>query len=192
MRLRAEEGFTLPELLVVLALLPVVLVALLGALDTSAQIAPRTVNHAAAVGEAGNGLSRAIREIRQAYRVLGTTPNTITFLRLVNGVDTQVTIACDVTSTAVDEHGAALRRCVRTSAPVGTALPSPTRGTVLVDHLLNGSATDPVFTYTPTPIAPTFVAMEVRVPSRGEGTGGRSHPITIDDGTLLRNNALGT
>lgn len=191
MRLRAEDGFTLPELLVVLALLPVVLIALFSVLDTSAQIAPRNVNYAAAVGESGSGLSLAIREIRQAYRVVGTTPNSITFLRVVNGVDTQVSISCSVASTAVDDTGAALRRCVRTSAKVGTALPSPNRGTILVDHLVNGTDGDPVFAYTPSPIAPTFVQMQIQVPSRGDATTGPSHPITLDDGTLLRNNALG-
>jgi prepilin-type N-terminal cleavage/methylation domain-containing protein len=193
MRLRGEEdGFTLVELLVVLALLPVVLIALFGALDTSAKLAPRTIDYADAVGQSGNGLSRAIREIRQAYRVLGTTPNSITFLRVINGVDTQVSISCGVSSTTLDDQGVALRRCVRTSARVGTALPSPAVGSILVDRLINGTATDPVFAYTPDPISPTFVAMVVRVPSRGEARTGAFYPITIDDGTLLRNNALGS
>ncbi|MCW2991915.1 MAG: hypothetical protein JWM73_2509 [Solirubrobacterales bacterium] len=193
MRLRGEEdGFTLIELVMVLALLPVVLIALLSALDTSAKLAPSTVNYADAVEQSGNGLSLAIREIRQAYRVIGTTPNSMTFLRVVKGVDTQVSISCGVSSTTLDDSGAPLHRCVRTSAPVGTALPSPVTGKILVDRLMNGTATDPVFDYTPDAIAPTFVQMVVRVPSRGEGRTGASHPITIDDGTLLRNNAMGT
>jgi hypothetical protein len=174
------------------AILPIALLALLKTLDTSAQLAPRSVQYATVVGEAGSGFSHAMREIRQAYRVVGTTPNSMTFYAVVNGADTQVSIACDIASPAVDESGAAYRRCVRTSAAVGAALPSPTRGRVLIDRVVNGTADDPVFTYTPNPISPTFVHMQVQVPSRGEGSKGLTHPITIDNGTLLRNNALGS
>lgn len=192
-RLAAQAGFTLPELLVVVAMVPFVLLAALSTLDTGAKIAPRNVQYSDAVGEVGGGLSRAIREIRQAYRVIGTTPNAITFLVVANGVDTQVTINCGVTSSATDAGGGALRRCVRTSATVGATMPSPTTGAILVDRLTNGTADDPVFDYSPDAIAPTFVHMTVSVPSRGEGRADTiSHPIVVDDGTLLRNNALGS
>lgn len=189
--MRAEHGFTLPEVLVVLAVLPLVLIALLKALDTTSQLAPRSVAYADAVGEAGTGLSRAIRDIRQAYRVLGSTPNSLTFQAVIGGTDTQVHIACDVASPATDDSGAAYRRCVRSTAAVGGTLPAPGVGTVLVDRLVNGSLDDPVFTFTPDPISPSFVRMQVRVPSRGEGNAGFTHPITIDNGTLLRNSILG-
>jgi prepilin-type N-terminal cleavage/methylation domain-containing protein len=189
---RGQEGFTLPELLVVIAILPIVLVALLTAVDTSAKLAPRTVEYANAVEEAGGGLARAVRELRQTYRVVGTTPNSVTFLTAVSGTETQVNITCGVDSTEM-EAGVPLKRCVRTTAPVGSALPAPVTGAVLIDRMLNGTAEDPVFQYSPNPIHPTFVRMLVKVPSRGEGSQGtRLHPITIDDGTLLRNNALGT
>jgi len=189
--MRGEQGFTLPEVLVVLALLPVVLLALLKTLDTSAQLAPRTVLYADAVGQAGSGLSRAIRDIRQAYRVVGSTPNSITFRAVIAGTDTLVNIACDVPSPARDDSGASYRRCVRTSAAAGGVLPAPGTGTVLLDRLLNGTLEAPVFSFSPDPISPTFVGMQVRVPSRGEGKAGLVHPITIDNGTQLRNNLLG-
>lgn len=188
MRPGGEDGFTLIELLVVLALLPVVLVALFAALDTTAKLAPRTITYAQAVGEAGNGLSRAMREIRQTYRVLGTTPNSMTFLTAPAGVATQVSISCSV--AAGSAAGVPLRRCVRTAAPVGTALPSPAVGTVLVNGIANGTDDDPVFEYTPDGINPTYVRMLIKVPPGRDNP--RVHPITIDDGTLLRNNALGS
>ena len=191
-RLRAEHGFTLPELLMGMAILPVVLVALLSALDTSAQLAPRSVQYASAVSDSGAGVSLAIRDVRQAYRIVGTTPNSLTLYAQINGTDTQVNISCDVPSPATDDSGTSYRRCVRSTAAVGAALPSPATGTVLVDRIINGTLDDPVFTYTPDAIVPTFVAMEVRVPSRGEGKAGFTHPITIDNGTLLRNNILGS
>lgn len=193
MRWRGQEGYTLPELMVVLAIVPVVLLALLSALDTTAKVAPRTIEYAGAVGDTGNGLSRAIQEIRQATRVIATTPNSMTFMTSAGGVDTQVSISCSVTSTFAQPDGTALRRCVRTFAPAGSALPSPGAGQILVDRVVNGTAEDPVFEFTPNAISPTYVRMLVRVPPRGEGhDGARAHPITIDDGTLLRNATFGT
>jgi prepilin-type N-terminal cleavage/methylation domain-containing protein len=192
MRLRAQDGFTLPEVMFALAILPFVLVALLKALDTGAQLGPRSVQYASAVHDAGSGVSRAIRDVRQAYRIVGTTPNAITFLAVINGTDTQVNISCDVASPAGAPSGTGYRRCVRTTAATGAVLPSPVTGTVLVDRVINGTLADPVFDYTPTAIAPTFVGMTVRVPSQGEGKAGFTHPITIDNGTLLRNNVLGS
>ena len=55
------------------------------------------------------------------------------------------------------------------------SLPSPATGQVLVDRLINGTSADPVFDFTPDPIAPTFVRMLVKVPSRGEGAQGFTH-----------------
>jgi prepilin-type N-terminal cleavage/methylation domain-containing protein len=192
MRLRGQEGFTLPELLVVLAILPVVVIALWSALDTTNKLAPRSVEHAHAVEDAGNGLSRAIREIRQSFLVLGTTPNSITFMTASAGVQRTVHINCSTPSTD-PEAGGTLRRCVRTSVAPGGALPDPDTGTVLIDRVINGTAEAPVFEFTPNAIHPTFVRMLVQVPARGEGKAGtRTQPITLDDGTLLRNNALGS
>jgi prepilin-type N-terminal cleavage/methylation domain-containing protein len=192
MRARDEEGFTLVEVMVVLTILPLVLVALFKVLDTGSQIGPRTVEYANAVEQAGSGVSRTIRDVRQAYRIVGTTPNSITFLAVVNGTDTQVNISCDIASTATAPAGSSYRRCVKTTAAAGASLPSPVTGTVLVDRVINGTLTDPVFVYSPSAINPTFVAVKVRVPSQGEGKAGFTHPITIDNGTLLRNNTLGS
>jgi len=190
-RLRAQDGFTLPELLVVLAMLPFVALALFKTLDTTSQLAPRSAEYANAVQQAGSGVSLTMRDIRQAYRILGTTPNSVTFLAVLNGVDQKVNISCDITSTAKDDSGQFLRRCVKTTAtPTGT-LPSPAVGQILIDRLIDGTATAPVFTYSPDEIVPTFVRMLVQVPSRGEGQKGFTHPITIDNGTELRNNLVG-
>lgn len=193
MRVRGQEGFTLPELLVVLAILPIVVTALLSALDTTSQLAPRTVEHSQAVGEAGAGMSRAIREVRRTHRVLSTTPNSMHFLVESSSGTTQVSISCAIPSPAVDPAGLPLRRCVRTSAPAGSALPAPSAGEVLIDRVLNGTDAEPVFRYAPDPIIPTYVRMTIKVPPSGEGRAGtRTVPIVIEDGALLRNNALGT
>lgn len=192
-RLAAEDGFTLPELLVVIALLPIVLVAMFNMLDTSTKLVPRGVDYAHAVDDAGVGSARILGELRQAQRIIGTTPNSVTFVVPIRGVSTQVNLSCDVTGATPSGSTVPYRRCVRTSAPVGTALPDPTKGDVVIDRLLNGTADDPVFTYTPDAIFPKYVRLLVRVPSQGEGSGGGvTHPIVIDNGTLLRNATLGT
>jgi prepilin-type N-terminal cleavage/methylation domain-containing protein len=191
-RLRAEDGFTLPELLVVVALVPLVLVAMLKMLDTTTQLAPRSAQYASAVQEAGSGVSRIVRDLRQAYRIVGTTPNEITFNAAIGGTDTFVGIYCDVSAPAA--YGVAAgtyRRCVRVTAPTGSALPAPSTGSVVVDRLLNGTGADPVFDFSPDAINPTYVDVTVRLPSQGEGNAGFTHTITINNGTLLRNTILG-
>src|SRR3954463_2254338 len=94
-RLRAEDGFTLPALLVVMALLPIVALSLFKTLDTTAKLAPRSAEYASAVQQAGSGVGLTMRDIRQAYRILGTTPNSVTFLAVLNGVDQKVNVSCN-------------------------------------------------------------------------------------------------
>ena len=191
-RLRAQDGFTLPELLVVMALLPIIALALMNMLDTTAKLAPKSTEFANAVQEGGTGVSLAMRDVRQAYRIAGTTPNSITFYANINGADIRENISCDIPSTARDTNGALLRRCVKTTAAANAALPSPATGQILVDRVSNGTSADPVFHYSPDPISPTFVRMLIKVPARGEDNDGFSHTITIDNGTELRNNQLGS
>src|SRR4051812_46224417 len=146
-RLRAQDGFSLPELLVVMAMLPFVSLALFKTLDTTSKLAPRSAQYANAIQQAGTGVSLAMRDVRQAYRILGTTPNSVTFLAVLSGVDQKVNVSCDITSTAKDDAGQFLRRCVKTTAAPNAALPSPATGQILVDRLINGTSADPVFAF---------------------------------------------
>jgi prepilin-type N-terminal cleavage/methylation domain-containing protein len=191
-RMRMQDGFTLPELLVVLAILPLVMVGLLSALDTTTQIAPRSAEYAIAVSEGGNGVSRMIRDLRQAYRILGSTPNEVTFDANIEGTDTVIGLYCDVPAPAIGTVPAGTyRRCVRVTAAASATLPAPSTGTVVLDRVLNGTAADPVFSFSPDAIAPTYIGVQVKLPSRGEGNAGLTHSITINNGTELRNAVLG-
>lgn len=191
--MRSEEGFTLVETLVVALVLPIVLGAILMALDTAARVTPKSMEYSSAVQESGDGASRIMRELRQAYRIVGTTPNSITFLAVLGGVDQQIAISCDVPypAAAGNPYAAGYRRCVRVGAPVGQPLPDVSAGRVEVDRLLNGTLAAPVFTYSPSPIMPTYVRASFQVAARGERADGQSHTISIDNGTRLRNNDLG-
>jgi prepilin-type N-terminal cleavage/methylation domain-containing protein len=192
-RVRGEDGFSLIEVLVVALLLPVVLLATLNVLDTGAKVAPKSIEYANAVQEAGTGVSRMMRELRQAYRIVGTTANSVTFDGVFAGVDQRVSIQCDVPypTTTGNPHAGDYRRCLRVSAPTGTALPDISTGTVEVDRVLNGTVAQPVFTFTPDAIAPSYINVHLQLAARGEASAGLNHEITIDNGTLLRNNVLG-
>jgi prepilin-type N-terminal cleavage/methylation domain-containing protein len=184
---RREEGFSLVELLVVMTMLPIVLGATLMALDTGAKIAPKTIEYGNAVRGADAGVSRMVRELRQAYRVVGATPNAITFDAVYKGVDQRVSYQCDV-----DEPGGRdLRRCVRVAVAQGGALPALSTGMVVVDQLVNGTIADPVFSFAPNAITPGYVGVRALVAAKGERTAGQLHTMTITNGALLRNNVLG-
>jgi prepilin-type N-terminal cleavage/methylation domain-containing protein len=184
---RREEGFSLVELLVVMTMLPIVLGATLMALDTGAKIAPKTIEYGNAVRGADAGVSRMVRELRQSYRIVGATPNAITFDGVYKGVDQRVSYQCDV-----DEPGGRdLRRCVRVAVAQGGTLPALSTGTVVVDQLVNGTLADPVFDLMPDPINPNYVGVRALVASNGERKDGLRHAITITNGALLRNNVLG-
>lgn len=191
--MRSEEGFTLVETLVVALVLPIVLGAILMALDTAARVTPKSVEYSSAVQESGDGASRIMRELRQAYRIVGTTPNSITFLAVLGGVDQQIAISCDVPypSAAGNPFAGGYRRCVRVGAPIGQPLPAASTGRVEVDRLLNGTLAAPVFSYSPNAIMPTYVRASFQVAARGERGDGQNHTISIDNGTRLRNNDLG-
>lgn len=191
-RLRAQDGFTLPELLLVVALVPIVLIGALRMLDTSARLVPQNVEYANAIQDAGAGAARIARDLRSAYRIVGTTPNSVTFFAYLNGVNTQINISCDIPGSAPPGSGLTYRRCVRTTAAAGATLGAPGSGQVVVDRVLNGTAEDPVFAFSPDPIYPTYVGLRLRVPSRGESADGFTHPIAIDNGALLRNATVGT
>lgn len=175
-------------------LLPVVVLAMLSVLDTGASLTPSAVEYSHAVQEASVGLQRMTREVREAYNVLGTTPNSIDFQATINGVDEHIFYECDepYPTTAANPYSGSYHRCLRVSAPTGSALPSIAGGAVIVDRLLNGTPTSPVFSYTPDPISPTYVQAQIQVPARGALASGPSHAITLAAGTQLRNNSLGT
>jgi len=194
LRLAGEEGgFSTVELLVVAAMLPVVLMAVLKPLDTASKLSPRAVEYTHAVTDGRVGLQQMVREIRQAYQILGTTPNSIWFRTAINGDDEQIFYECDepYPASRSNPYASSYHRCLRVAAPSSGSLPSIAGGAVVVDRLVNGTSTDPVFTFTPDGITPTYVEAQVKLPARGELAVGLTHTITLDDGAYLRNNALG-
>ncbi len=184
---RGEDGFTLVELLVVILLLTVVAGALMGPLTLSQRIENRDSNYAAAQRQARTGLDSMVSQIRQAWVILSTDPNAVEMNVNLNGVATHVLYECDI-----PQPGSALyRECVRVQSAVGASLPSLASGTVVLTNLTNGTSADPVFSFTPDPISPYYMAATIKVPASNGLAGGQNHSIVFSVGTLMRNQNVG-
>jgi hypothetical protein len=81
---------------------------------------------------------------------------------------------------------------VRLQAAAGAALPPLSAGVVVLTNVTNGTLADPVFTFTPNGVSPTYVTARIKVPASGGTNGGLTHSIVLSDGVLLRNQAVGS
>jgi prepilin-type N-terminal cleavage/methylation domain-containing protein len=185
-RLAAERGFTIFEVLVAAVLFAIVLGALLEPLEVSQRTQVRDINYAYAQQEERTGLDSMVSQIRQAYAVLSTTSNAIEINVNLNGVAEHVYYECDI-----PQSGTSYQECVRTQAAAGAALPPTTSGTVVLRNLTNGTAVDPVFTFSPDPINPYYLTATIKVPASGATNGGLTHSIVFSDGVLMRNQNIG-
>jgi prepilin-type N-terminal cleavage/methylation domain-containing protein len=195
------SGFTLTELLAVLAILPLVMIAVLSLSEVTTTVGADDGERSVWASDVAGGEQRMTRELRQAYAVLApvapaTSSNLVDVLVRVPQADgstpvpRRVIYRCDVVVT-----GTSYRRCLRyefaasSGAPAGTP-PAGTVGTTYVDRLTNGTATDPVFHdffYPSGASRPTYIAVTVRVPATGERARSTGAVATYDDGFLLRN-----
>jgi len=175
-RLRREEGFTLIESLVVCLSLVVVVGAILGLVDLAESLAPNDRERAHAVRDGETGMSRMVRELRQAYDVT-VTDWQVDAKIVLNGVDTTVRFKCDTPSGAY-------KKCVRQVIGGGTPVAE-----LLVDRVANAAAR-PVFAATTRAgeTAPSYVRAVVELPARGERTTGPGdYRVVLEDGFYLRN-----
>ena len=184
-----QSGLALVEVLVTIAIFSFVLVAVLGLLDRGAESAPKDQERSVAIREVQSGLARMVRELRQAYRVVGTSPSSMRILmriRKSDGTPVNRLVEYDCGLTVA-------RQCIRREALPGELL--PTTGEVVIDRLLNGTSTErPVFSFDQNAdsVTPTYVAVRVEVPGSGERGRGFSHSVVLEDGFYARNMNLGS
>lgn len=196
---RSSDGFSLVELLVAMALFIVVLGAAANVLYTGQKSASTDTENSTSQAEAQAQLDRMIRDLRQGTEVVTQNANQMTVL--VNG--SQVSYKCDT----ADPTWTSYRACYKLTAASGATLPSPSASNVVVRRLTNGTTAAPVFTYTlptvddandsddeasdtnntPDALSPTYVAVQVKFPAKGENATGRSRTIQLDSGFALRN-----
>lgn len=192
-RLASESGFTLIEVLVVAAILAAVLTATLAPFEFEQKQTTKNVEYTRSVSDASTGLQNMMRELRQAYRVNSTTPNSVDFNAVINSSDLEIYYACDEPyPNNGNAHWKEYRRCLRVSATTGSALPPISKGAIVIDRLVNGTSSAPVFTFKDSSGAintthPSYVEATIRVPSRGSLNNGLNHNIELSNGTAIPN-----
>ena len=179
--LRQESGYSLIELLVAMSLSMLVLGAVLGLLEAFARAVPKETERAHVINEAQVGLDRMVRELRQAYQVVGRTPDMLHVRLQRGGQLREVVYSCSEPHPTMK----GLYRCLRWEINGGTPGPKA----VVVDRTLNGPsvALDKRPFRQPQPTNPSWNTVTVSVPASGERVSGYGHAVTLSDGFHMRN-----
>ena len=186
-RLRREGGIGLIELLMVMFLFVFVMVAAMSVMDTGQRYGPRDTERAAVIREQQVSLERMVRELRQAYQVLGTSSRSMEVLVRVrrNGTHLNLHVGYYCNEEAPGT-------CIRKETTIGQPLPAT--GRVVIDRVLNwSSGTQPVFDFPDDAtggIAPQYVTVRVEVPAKGTRSDGFKHKLTLEDGFFSRNTKI--
>lgn len=183
-RLQEERGVGLIELVTVMALFMFVMAAALSVMESGERVGPKDTERANAMQEQRAGLLRMVRELRQAYQVLGTTERSMEVLVRVYRNDTHQNL--HVAYSCNDE---APGKCIRKETAIGQPLPQD--GEVVIDRVLNWATPDPpVFDFPDDPsngIRPEYVTVNVQVPAKGGRENGYGNRLTLEDGFFARN-----
>ncbi len=185
-RFRAEQGYTLIEVLVVLSILSAVAGLLMAPLVLGQREQTRDANYAFAQQDARNGLDAMVSQIRQATSIISSGPNFVEMTVTLGGVAEHVLYECDI-----PQPGTAYRECMRAQSAAGSPLPPLTGAAVGLTNLTNGTVSSPVFSFGPDPIAPYYMTATVSIPASDGAAGGLSHSIVLSDGALMRNENVG-
>lgn len=178
-RARADAGFTIVELLVSMALALMLGFSGLMLLEAAVPHTDRELQREVAVGEARGGLERMIRDIRNADSVNATSATMIDVNTPTPSGPRRVVYQCNAAFQAV-----AFRQCTRYTGTVGGIVGD---GTVVVERLINGTTSQPVFTYVPDKIRPRVVQAHIVVPASGGPAPGYSHRVVLRDAAYMRN-----
>jgi len=184
---KSENGFTLVEVLVVSTLLVVVIGALMVPLVVGQRQQLKNANYAYAQQQARTGLDSMVSQIRQAWSIASTDPNAIDMNVNLNGVAKHVYYGCDIPQPGSSVY----RECLRVESAAGSPLPALSTGTAVIQNILNGTTSDPVFSFGPDPIAPYYMTARVKIPASGGTTGGLGHTVVLSSGALMRNENVG-
>lgn len=183
---RSEEGFTLMETMIAVALAIVVFGPALSALENGQRVQARDTEWALTMAEGRTGLARMAREIRQASKIEEKTASSVYFLATIAGMSWKIKYQCNVA-----ESGTTYDECVRFAAEGSSSLPAT--GTPIIRDVLNGTE---VFTYlkegAENTSAPTLVDQRIELPSGGTlGQSGvkssTTHRVVLENASYMRN-----
>lgn len=183
-RMRAEEGFTLVELLVASAMSVVVMGAVVSLVISAVRDQPKISKQAQNITTARWVLERMTREIRGGIAIdpAHVQADTVSFEAYVRrttcggsampssnapSIKCQITYTCSTTS------------CSRIESNPGIFTGTPR-------EIFSGIDSNQVFTYAPSETDPTYVKVTLRLPNPS-GTGA----LTVSSGASLRNATLG-
>lgn len=175
----ADAGFTLVELLMTMAISLFVASGALALLQAARPTTDRELMRQAAITEGRAGLERMVREIRGADTINATSGTAIDFNARTSAGQRRIVYTCEDSSTVTG-----LRRCTRYEGAVGGTVSG---ATLIIDRLVNGTTSQPVFTYLPDRIRPTEVKVSVVLPSRAESPVGYNHRVSLYDTAFIRN-----
>ena len=176
-----ERGFTLVELLAVIALLSVMLAAILGVLAETQRVAPRDQERSSVIEATQAGMYRMTRELRHAYRVTAAGPWATTVSVMRNGVAAQLTYDC----SGADPSRPAYRVCTRSESG-GTA--QPVISHVVLAPPAGGGSPPAVFTYRNNCAGRVnYISAAVVTAAAGDLKNGFKHTVILRDGFYLRN-----
>jgi len=204
---RPEAGIALVELLVVMLMLGIVFTALVRPMLTSTQVAARDQARSTAVQEAQTGLYKMTREVRGTLWVYGATSTSID-VAVASSSGTQTCPPASAATSgkcirvlyncAIQPAASPYRQCVRAWSTNLAVQPSTAAGASVIPRVVNGtpaapSSSNPVFKYTPSASAspsasaPSFVAVNLMIPSSAGETPGYTYNVVLDDGAYLPN-----
>ena len=174
-RLSSESGYSLPELLVAIAVGLIVAAGGATLLIISVQSQPRSGDRAADVQQGRTMIDAISREVRQGQTVFNPTPSGFEVLAYVSrescgGGPGAASILCRV------RYSCGSTSCTRTERnPDGSGTASPR-------IVVEGISGPNVFTYQGPATDPTYVGIDLVFPD-----GGGEEAVTLADGVELRN-----
>ena len=175
-----EAGFSLIELIVVMAMLTVALGSILTVVERTTRLSNDDRERAEAIRSAQVELDGVLREARQAFRVNPSSGNMLDISLHRAGTTRRVVFDCSVAHPTLADT----RRCTRHEILSDGSL---TAARVAIDRVRNTS----VFAYTPATGTTEHVEVTVEVPASGERRGpGFKHLIRLHDGFAVRNRGL--
>lgn len=174
-----EAGFSLIELIVVMAMLAAALGSILTVIERTTRLSTEDRERAHAIRDAQVELDGVVREARQAFRVNASTGNRLDVTLHRSGTTRRVVFDCTVAHPTL----AATRRCMRQEVLADGSL---TAARVAIDRVRNAT----VFAYTPATGATEHIAVTVEAPASRELRSGRNHLIRLNDGFAVRNRGL--